>query len=133
MVTTKSLTVQGVEVSLTAKGDEDYISLTDMVTKFEGGSVLIESWLRNKDTVEFLGVWERLNNPSFNSPGFEGISRLEETVAFEHAKSRQRAVVQQVFGIRLDVGRNEVQVVCLLLVFLLFLFRRRLRVLMRRG
>ena len=73
MVTTKSLTVQGVEVSLTAKGDEDYISLTDMVTKFEGGSVLIESWLRNKDTVEFLGVWERLNNPSFNSPGFEGI------------------------------------------------------------
>jgi len=67
------LTVQGVEVSLTAKGDEDYISLTDMVTKFEGGSVLIESWLRNKNTVEFLGVWERLNNPSFNSPGFEGI------------------------------------------------------------
>jgi len=73
MVTNKSLTVQGVEVSLTAKGDEDYISLTDMVTKFEGGSVLIESWLRNKNTVEFLGVWERLNNPSFNSPGFEGI------------------------------------------------------------
>lgn len=73
MVTNKSLTVQGVEVGLTAKGDEDYISLTDMVTKFEGGSVLIESWLRNKDTVEFLGVWERLNNPSFNSPGFEGI------------------------------------------------------------
>ena len=69
MVTNKSLTVQGVEVGLTAKGDEDYISLTDMVTKFEGGSVLIESWLRNKDTVEFLGVWERLNNPSFNSPG----------------------------------------------------------------
>lgn len=44
-----------------------------MVTRFEGGSALIESWLRNKDTVEFLGVWERLNNPSFNSPGFEGI------------------------------------------------------------
>ncbi len=43
MVTNKSLTVQGVEVGLTAKGDEDYISLTDMVTKFEGGSVLIES------------------------------------------------------------------------------------------
>ena len=73
MVTNKSLTVQGVEVGLTSKNEEDYISLTDMVSKFEGGSVLIESWLRNKDTVEFLGVWERLNNPSFNSPGFEGI------------------------------------------------------------
>lgn len=69
----KSLTVQGVEIHLTTKGEEDYISLTDMVSKFEGGSSLIESWLRNKDTVEFLGVWERLNNPSFNSPGFEGI------------------------------------------------------------
>ena len=69
----KSLTVQGVEIHLTTKGEEDYISLTDMVSKFEGGSSLIESWLRNKDTVEFLGVWERLRNPGFNSPGFEGI------------------------------------------------------------
>ena len=74
MVTSdKRLTVQGVEIHLTTKGEEDYISLTDMVSKFEGGSSLIESWLRNKDTVEFLGVWERLNNPGFNSPGFEGI------------------------------------------------------------
>lgn len=69
----KSLTVQGVEIHLTTKGEEDYISLTDMVSKFDGGSSLIESWLRNKDTVEFLGVWERLNNRSFNSPGFDGI------------------------------------------------------------
>lgn len=69
----KSLTVQGVEIHLTTKDDQDYISLTDMVSKFDGGSSLIESWLRNKDTVEFLGVWERLNNPGFNSPGFEGI------------------------------------------------------------
>ncbi|WP_269719560.1 KilA-N domain-containing protein [Beggiatoa alba] len=46
--------------------DEDYISLTDMVSSFEGGSALIEAWLRNKDTVEFLGVWEKLNNPDFN-------------------------------------------------------------------
>lgn len=69
----KSLVVQGVEIHLASRNDEDYISLTDMVSKFEGGGTLIESWLRNKDTVEFLGVWERLNNPSFNSPGFEGI------------------------------------------------------------
>ena len=62
----KSLTVQGVEIHLTTKGEEDYISLTDMVSKFDGGGSLIESWLRNKDTVEFLGVWERLNTPSFN-------------------------------------------------------------------
>lgn len=71
--TDRTLVVQGVEIHLTSKNDEDYISLTDMVSKFDGGSTLIESWLRNKDTVEFLGVWERLNNTSFNTPGFEGI------------------------------------------------------------
>ena len=49
----KSLTVQGVEISLTTRGEEDYISLTDMVSKFDGGSALIDAWLRNKDTIEF--------------------------------------------------------------------------------
>jgi len=72
----KSLTVQGVEIHLTTKGEEDYISLTDMVSKFEGGNSLIDAWLRNKDTIEFLAVWERLHNPSFNSVEFDRI-RLE--------------------------------------------------------
>jgi len=44
-----------------------------MVKHFEGGSALIEQWLKNKDTVLFLGVWEQLNNSSFNSLEFEGI------------------------------------------------------------
>lgn len=70
------IVVQDVEIHLVSKDDEDYISLTDMVQKFDGGSKLIESWLRNKDTIEFLGVWERLNNLSFNYLEFEGI-RIE--------------------------------------------------------
>ena len=53
--------------------EQDYISLTDMVKHFDGGGALIEQWLKNKDTVLFLGVWEQLNNPGFNSPEFEGI------------------------------------------------------------
>jgi len=69
----KQLSVQGIPVHLNRKGEEDYISLTDMTAKFDGGSTLVEAWLRNKNTVEFLGVWESLNNPSFNSPEFEGI------------------------------------------------------------
>jgi len=54
-------------------GQEDYISLTDMTASFEGGSALIEQWVRNKDTIVFLGTWEKLYNPDFNSPEFEGI------------------------------------------------------------
>jgi hypothetical protein len=44
-----------------------------MVRNFDGAGALIEQWLKNKDTVLFLGVWERINNPGFNSLEFEGI------------------------------------------------------------
>ncbi len=44
-----------------------------MVKGFDGGGTLIEQWLKNKDTVLFLGVWEQINNPDFNSLEFEGI------------------------------------------------------------
>lgn len=40
--------------------DKDYISLTDMVRNMENGPALIEKWLRNKNTVEFLGIWEEM-------------------------------------------------------------------------
>ncbi len=52
---------------------DDYISLTDMVKNIENGLVLIEKWLRNKNTIEFLGIWEEIYNANFNSPEFEGI------------------------------------------------------------
>jgi hypothetical protein len=67
------LNVQGVEIRVASFADEDYISLTDMVSGFDGGSGLIDAWLRNKNTLEFLSVWERINNPTFNSLEFEGI------------------------------------------------------------
>ena len=53
--------------------EDDYISLTDMVRNIENGLVLIEKWLRNKNTIEFLGIWEEIYNTNFNSPEFEGI------------------------------------------------------------
>ena len=68
-----SIEVQGATIAILARPGGDFISLTDMVRNFDGGSALIEQWLKNKDTVLFLGVWERLNNPEFNSLEFEGI------------------------------------------------------------
>ena len=75
MKKTKSTTieVQGTVITVVTRDKGDYISLTDMVRHFEGGGALIEQWLKNKDTVLFLGVWEQLNNPDFNSLEFEGI------------------------------------------------------------
>jgi hypothetical protein len=73
MSKTRKIEVQGVLINVSEKNNEDYISLTDMVSGFDGGNSLIEKWIRNKNTIEFLAVWERLNNPHFNSPEFEGI------------------------------------------------------------
>jgi hypothetical protein len=68
-----SIEVQGVAIAILSKAQGDYISLTDMVRNFDGGSALIEQWLKNKDTVLFLGVWEQIHNPGFNSLEFDGI------------------------------------------------------------
>lgn len=61
------------EIAVYSYNEEDYISLTDMVKNIENGLALIEKWLRNKNTIEFLGIWEEMYNPDFNSPEFEGI------------------------------------------------------------
>ena len=58
------------------KDQNDYICLTDMTKNFEDGARLIEKWLNNKSTIDFMGVWEQLNNPNFKTPEFGGI-RME--------------------------------------------------------
>jgi hypothetical protein len=67
------MNVLGTEISYYQEKEDDYISLTDMVKNIENGLALIEKWLRNKNTIEFLGIWEEMYNPDFNSPEFEGI------------------------------------------------------------
>ena len=67
------LRVLGMEISYYQQNESDYICLTDMVKNTENGLALIEKWLRNKNTIEFLGIWEEMYNPDFNSPEFEGI------------------------------------------------------------
>jgi len=69
----KKIEVQGSVITILTGKEQDYISLTDMVRNTENGSALIEKWLRNKNTIEFMGIWEEIYNPDFNSPEFEGI------------------------------------------------------------
>ena len=45
--------------------DEDYISITDML-KSKDGNFFVTDWLRNRNTIEFMGIWEELHNPNFN-------------------------------------------------------------------
>jgi hypothetical protein len=66
----RSIQVKGAEVTITTRHDQDYISLTDMLRHF-GDETVLYSWLRNRNTVEFLGIWEGLHNPAFKPVEFE--------------------------------------------------------------
>src|SRR3989339_2115399 len=59
------INVKGTEITIINVENEDYISITDML-KAKDGDFFISDWLRNRNTVEFLGIWEHLNNPNFN-------------------------------------------------------------------
>jgi hypothetical protein len=67
--TNATINVRGTEITVVRRDNEDYISLTDML-KAKDGEFFISDWLRNRNTVEFLGIWETVHNPDFNSGEF---------------------------------------------------------------
>jgi len=99
-----SITVQGSSITILSRKGKEYISLTDMVRSFEGAGALIEQWLRNKDTIIFLGVWERINNPGFNSLEFEGIKNLAGSNSF-FLSAKKWIEATQAQGLIADAGR----------------------------
>lgn len=73
------LIVDNTAITIMKVDDKDYISLTDMI-KAKDGDFFISDWLRNRNTVEFLGVWEQIHNPNFNYGEFAIIkSQAERT------------------------------------------------------
>jgi len=70
----KKIDVLSREVRLTSVNDLDYICLTDIARYKETYQTddLIRNWLRNRNTIEFLGIWEQINNPDFNPVEFDG-------------------------------------------------------------
>ena len=69
-----TLDVQGTAVTVLSQASDDYISLTDIAKHKEPdrSDQVIQNWMRNRNTIEFLGVWERLNNAGFKPLEFEG-------------------------------------------------------------
>ena len=67
--------VQGTEISVLSARNDDFICLTDIARFRNTGRPddLIRNWLRSRNTVEFLGIWEQLHNPDFNPVEFDGI------------------------------------------------------------
>lgn len=68
--------VQNTEVTILLIDDSDYISLTD-IAKYNSNepAAVIGNWMRNRNTIEYLGIWESLNNSNFNPLEFEGVKK----------------------------------------------------------
>ena len=79
MAKNKKINVTGIEVTVVAHNDIDYICLTDMTANFKEGSGLIGKWITNKNTLEYIGIWEQINNTNFNYPEF-GVIEQESGV-----------------------------------------------------
>lgn len=95
------------EISLfTTSDNEDYISLTD-IAKYrdaENPRFIIQNWMRTRSTVEFLGVWESLNNPNFNRVDFEAVKNEAGSNGFVLTPTKWINLTNSI-GIRASSGR----------------------------
>ena len=84
---TSTLDIQGTSVAVVTSPQGDYISLTDML-RAKDGDFFIADWLRNRNTVEFLGIWESIYNPAFNYGEFATIKSqaMPSLLADHHMK-----------------------------------------------
>jgi KilA-N domain len=76
------LQVKETDITVISQNEVDYISLTDMTSSFNEGSGLIGKWITNKNTLEYLGVWEKINNSNFNYTEFRVIGQDAGTNRF---------------------------------------------------
>lgn len=97
--TMRKILVNNTEIQVIKFEEEDYISLTDMVRNIENGVVLIEKWLRNKNTIEFLGIWEELYNEQFDYDEYcnimqeAGLNRFAMSVKQWVERTNSRGIV----------------------------------------
>lgn len=84
---TSTLDIRGTSVAVVTSPQGDYISLTDML-RAKDGDFFIADWLRNRNTVEFLGIWESIYNPAFNYGEFATIKSqaMPSLLADHHMK-----------------------------------------------
>src|SRR4051794_21612122 len=65
MAKNTTINVKGTVITIVKEGNDEFISITDML-RAKDGDFFISDWLRNRNTVEFLGIWESVYNPGFN-------------------------------------------------------------------
>ena len=78
------ITVKNIDINVTGIGDDDYINLTDIarIVNPEFPAYVVRNWMRLRATIEFLGIWEKLNNNNFNLTEFDQIKNASGSNAF---------------------------------------------------
>ena len=100
-----SINVQGVSIRIISGDTTDYFSLTDVAKrKSERPDQTISNWLRNRNTIEYLGTWETVHNPNFNTLEFEGFRNRAGLNAFTISSS-QWIEKTNAIGITVKKGR----------------------------
>ena len=99
----KSINVKGTNITILKVGNENYISITDML-KSKDGDFFISDWLRNRNTVEFLGIWESVFNPDFNYGEF---AIIKSQVGLNNYKISVKEWVEKTnaIGLKATAGR----------------------------
>ena len=102
----EKISALGVQIGVSSTGTrDDYLSLTDIARyKSDEPSAVIANWMRGRDTIAFLGVWEKLHNPDFNSLEFEGIESQAGRNAFAISPKKWVSLTNAI-GIRTKSGR----------------------------
>ena len=100
------ITIKDVEISITGSGDEDYINLTDLarIINPEFPSYVVRNWMKLKSTIEFLGLWEILNNDKFNLTEFDQIKNAAGSNAFVMTATKWASTTNAI-GIKASRGR----------------------------
>ena len=106
MAKKSEITVKDVTIKTIAVNGIDYICITDIARQKNEADPngVIANWMRNRNTVEFLGIWETLNNPNFNPLEFEGFRKEAGLNAFTLSPSRWVAATNAI-GILSQSGR----------------------------
>lgn len=105
--------MQGIDINVISVNEDDYISLTDML-KAKGGDFFVSDWLRNRNTVEFLGIWERIYNRDFNYGEF-AIIRSQTGLNSYKISVKEWVEKTNAIGLKATTGRygDISQLVCL--------------------
>jgi len=86
----QTIHVIGQQITVLTKENEEYVSLTD-IAKYkdsERSDYILQNWMRNRNTIEFIGLWEKVHNPDFNSIEFDGLKNQAGSNSFSLTPKR---------------------------------------------